>query len=342
MSRRPYNPAYKFIVSIGGQTFTQADPGGIEHMVIEDHVDMIGVARLTFNHNLKRWSSMQVGQPVSVALGEGGRGMFVGLVTGFRHSKKRGHETLTVMAMDPLVKAASSRNTKTYEKMTDSAIVGQVLGRAGLAPGRCQGTAKVNDYVFQRNESDLEFMKRLAARNNYVLMAREGLIDFAKAQYQGGSTKIEDERVVDLDYTLNVANIPPSVKSSGWDYVQKLMVEGTAGSGDIERIGKGPCATELAARIYQGVCNITDVQLKCQQSAKGQSSAELNRKARQLIKGTAVVEGNSDVYAGSKVEFTGYRTGYNAEVYVVSSKHTIEFKKGYVTEVQFCSNCGPT
>jgi phage protein D len=340
---RPTNPAYKFKVTIAGQTYTQTESGGLEHMVIEDHVDMIGVARFTFNLDHVSWSSMPIGQEVEVETGSSGRKLFKGVITGMRHGKKRGHETLTVTAMDPLVKAGASRRTKTYEEMTHSQIAEEVIGLAGLEVGQVDSTEETFPYTFQRNESDLEFLKRLASKNNFLVMCREGKVDFCKPQYQGESTEIEDTRVEHLDYSMNAANIPPSLTTTGWDYVATEKVEGSAESGDLVTIGSGQPATEVASQIWSGDPSfITDMQVRTQGDAKSVASAELNRMARSFLRGTATVDGNSDVFAGSKIRFKGYRQGFNAEVYVVSTKHVFEFKKGYSTEVTFCSNTMPT
>ena len=156
MSGLQNNKAYKFTATVGGREFTQGEQGGLEHMLIEDHVDLVGVARFTFNLDHGSWSSIQIGSDVEVKVGSRQRKMFVGVVTGMRHAYKQGRETMTVVAMDPLIKASASRRTETYEKMTDSDIVQQVIGKAGMTAGTVDATTEVNDYVIQRNEGDLE------------------------------------------------------------------------------------------------------------------------------------------------------------------------------------------
>jgi phage protein D len=267
--------------------------------------------------------------------------MFVGTITGLRHTKRRGREMLIVVAMDPLCKAAASRRTLAYEQMSDSEIVSQVIQQAQLTPGTVDEVPGKNPYVLQRNESDLEFLKRLAARNNYLLMSDEGKINFIKPQFEGDGVEIKDAVVETLDYSMNAFQIPPSITAFGWDYVATAMVEGTASPQDVVSIGGGENAVAAAAKIWSDTSYVSDVQVSTQGGAKAIAVSELNRAARNFLRGTARVEGDATIHAGAKVKFVGYPTGFNPEVYVISARHRFEPKRGYVTEIQFCGNTMP-
>lgn len=341
MTAVPQNKAYRFRLTLGGRQFSQAEQGGLEYMIVEDHVDLVGVARFCLNLDHGAWSSIEIGSDVEVTVGDSERKLFVGVVTGMRHAFKQGRETMTVMAMDPTIKAAASRQTYTYEDMTDADIARQVIGRAGMTVGTVDDTEGTNDYVIQRNESDLEFLKRLAARNGMQLKVTEGKVDFLKAQTGGSSIEIPTERIEDLDYQMSATQVPPGMTFHGWDYVNVEKVEGSAGSGDIQAIGSGRNAVDAAAKIWKDKAYVTEVGAHAQGGAKEMAVAELNRAARNFLKGTARVEGNSDIFAGAQIKFSGRPTGFNPEVYVVSSRHVFEFKRGYVTEFTFCSNTMP-
>lgn len=338
---RPKNEAFQFKVTLAGREHTQAQPNGLEYVLVEDHLDLVGVARITVNVDHGAWSSIQIGSDVEVSVGDSDRKMFSGVVTGMRHAFKQGRETLTIHAMDPLIKASASRRTETYEKLTDSDIVQKVIGRAGLQAGQIDATTEKHDYVIQRNESDLEFMKKLAGRNNYVLCANEGKVDFKKAQFGSGPVEISPDMIEDMDYQMSAVQVPPQITTTGWDYVATSKVEGSAGAGDIEAIGSGKNAVEAAAMIWKDTNNVADVMVHSQGTAKEVAVSELNRLARNFLRGSARVDGNAALFAGAKVKFKGHPDGFNAEVYVISSRHLFEIKRGYATEFTFCSNTMP-
>ena len=128
--------------------------------------------------------------------------VFKGTVSGLRHGYQQGRDTLTVLAMDPQGKLAASRETKIYEEMTDSDIATQVLG---TDEGQVDATSEKRPYTLQRNESNLEFVRRLAARNDFLVRAKEGKIDFVKAQYSNPPMEIQKDKLISLDYSFSPA-----------------------------------------------------------------------------------------------------------------------------------------
>lgn len=336
------NQAARYTITLGGGEISQADPKGLEYLCVEDHCDMIGVAEFTFAGGAgTEWGSLEIGADVEVKIGGDDRKLFVGFITGLRHSYQQGRDSLTVLAMDPLCKLAASRVVKVYEEMTDSDIASAVISDGGATAGTVDSTSGTHKYVFQRNESNLVFLRRLAARNGYLVMANEGNIDFKSAQFSGSSTELAKDQVISLDYTFSTRVLPPSITCYGWDYVRKEMVEGTASSGDIQAIGGGTNAVEKAGILWSGDSYISDVLVNSQEGAVEMAKAELNRLARNFLRGRAVVQGNGAVHAGTKVKFSGHQEKYNPEGYVISSRHRVFVKGGFTSEIVFCSNAFP-
>jgi len=76
--------------------------------------------------------------------------------------------------------------------------------------------------------------------------------------------------------------------------------------------------------------------------ATSMAEAEFKRMARSFVRGRAVVQGNGALRAGASVKFSGNRSGFNVEGYIVSSRHIIEGASGFTTEVRFCSDGEPS
>jgi phage protein D len=338
----PANNAARYRVTVGGLTCTQDNPQGLEYLMVEDHLDMIGVAEISFkagSGNQADWESFEIGTDVEVTVGNGSRKVFVGTVTSMKHGQTKGNPGLTLKCMDPLSKVAATRNTKTWEDKSDSDIVSEILGQHGVAGVVDSVDGTPPKYTFQRNESDFVFIRRLAARNGYLVMANEGKVDFKKPQFSGPSTEVPRDQLISLDYNQNSRSIPSSVKVVGWDYATKQKIEGTASSSDIQGIGSGSNTTESGG--FAGEMVISDVQVSSQEDAKKMAVSELNRLARQGVQGTATVQGSGDLYAGGRMDLSQHATGFNPEVLIVSARHRVHNKTGFVTEVTFCSNTAP-
>ena len=60
------------------------------------------------------------------------------------------------------------------------------------------------------------------------------------------------------------------------------------------------------------------------------------------MRGRATVQGDGSLHAGGKIKFSGHPEGFNAEGFIVSSRHKIYVRGGFTSELVFCSNTYPT
>jgi phage protein D len=302
---------------------------------------MIGIAQITLGMGSDAaWSSYKIGDPVEVKVGGSSTKIFVGVITEFRFVWRHGVRTFSIVAMDPLCKLAASRQTKTWENVKDSDVASSVISEGGCTAGVVDSTNDTNKWVFLRNESYLFFLKRLAAKNGFVLLANEGKVDFKKASFSDNPVEVTRDDVVLLDFNWATQVVPPDLTVYGWDYVAKEKVEGTGSSGDITTIGGGKNAVSETGTIWQKSSYVSDVMVSSQTGAKDMAVGEINRHARNAVRGRAIVQGNGSLHAGVKVTFSEMGTGLNPEAYVLSSRHTVD-ENGFVTEIHFCSNTFP-
>lgn len=337
------NTVPRFTANIGGTEVSQENPQGLEYLMVEDHLDMIGVTELSFKAGKEgqaQWGSFEIGQDIEIKVSGSSRKLFVGSITSMKHGHQKGTDAVTLKCMDPLAKVAASRETKTWEDMSDADVVNEILGKYGLA-GTIDSTEGQSPYTFQRNESDFAFLRRLAARNGYLLTCNEGKVDFKKPQFSGGGAEISKDQLISLDYNQSTRQIPQNVKVIGWDYNTKQKVEGSAGAGDIQNIGGGQNSVQAGGQTWAGDAIISDVWVDSQEGAKRMAMAEMNRLARMGVQGRATLQGSGDLYAGGLMNLTQHKTGFNPEVLIVSSRHRIHNKTGFITEVTFCSNTMP-
>ena len=68
---------------------------------------------------------------------------------------------------------------------------------------------------------------------------------------------------------------------------------------------------------------------------------ELNRLARNFLRGRAILQGDGSLHCGIKVEFEEHPTGFNPTGFVVSARHIIERNSGFTSEIHFCGNMYP-
>ncbi len=332
-------PSYK--ITIGSRALDQDTADGVQSLVIEDHVDMVEhlSVRLAANESSPEWG-ISVGDAVEAKIGAGNVVVFSGEVVALEPSwGPDGMMAMTVRALDKAHRLSRGRKTRFFESQKDSDVATSVGGESGLSV-TVDATEETHPYILQRNESNLAFLKRLAARNNYLLAVDEGKLLFKKAAFAGTPTKLTmGTNLRSLRMGFNSMDQVDQVIVRGWDVRKKEAIVGTASAGDIESIGGGQTGAALStSKFGASIAYITDVPVGSQGQANILAKAELNRLARQFAQGTCTVDGNDGIRAGTVVEFEGLSAGHNGKFYIVSSRHTITSTGGYLTEFTFCSN----
>ena len=125
-------------------------------------------------------------------------------------------------------------------------------------------------------------------------------------------------------------------KSEFW--TMKMEVEGSAVPEDLVKIGGGEYGATLSGLFGESVAYVTDIPVNEHSQATELAKAELDPLARQFCRGTAQIQGDDNVRAGSMVEFSGLPEGQNGKYFVIATRHVISVRSGYTTELTFCSN----
>lgn len=340
--------ATSYQVTIGDTTFKQPEQDGLESLILEDHVDMVAslTVRVAGSEHAPSWN-FEIGQAVEARLGTGSVLLFKGEIVALEPSwSPEGLLTQTIRCYDNTHRLARGRKTRWFEEKTDSDIAQSVGAECGLEV-ECDPTDEKHAYTLQRNESNYTFLKRLAARNNFLLAVDEGKLIFKKANAASTPTKIQmggdSPRLRSLKLAFNTVEQVTEVIARGWDIREKKEIVGRATTSDVESIGGGDVGAQVSSSKFgQHTAYITDVPFSTQSQANILAKSEMNRLARQFGRGSATVDGNDALRAGSIVEFEGLNRPHNGKYYILSSRHLITPQNGYLTEITFCSNTSGT
>ncbi len=134
--------------------------------------------------------------------------------TDFSHSRGGGMNVV-VTAHSPTYKLDRSRRLRTFEEVTDADVMGQVCREHGIQ-ANIPTTSTTHPLVLQYNETDWEFLLRLASNNGFVVA------------YDGERLRIgpvADAPEITLDwngaevskFSLNLQAHPHKVNVAGWE-----------------------------------------------------------------------------------------------------------------------------
>ncbi len=339
-STRSSVPSYE--IKIGeAEPLTQPSDDGILSIVVEDHVDMVSIMtiRLGGTEGQPSWS-YNIGDEVEAKIGDSGELFFTGQITALEPAfTMDGGSSLTIRVLDHMHILGRGRKTRYWEDVADSDIVVEVGEECGL-PVFAEGTSGTMPYVLQRNESNIAFLKRLAARNNFYLRVNADMLEFFSNQYSGSENQISlGGNLRSLRMTFNSVDQVSEVVVRGWDISAKEEVVGTCAVGDVTTIGDGTVGGTLAEEAFGATtAYITDVPVSSQDQATAIATAEMERLARQFCRGTGTIQGNDQVRAGTVVALDGLNSPFNGNYFVLATRHIISPRTGYTTEFTFCSN----
>ena len=331
-------PAYE--VTIGGRHFLQNEQDGMQRVEVQDHVDMVTmlVCELGGTETQPEWN-FSIGDPVEAKLGKGGAPIFKGEITALEPGyQASGGTTITVRALDHMHRLGRGRKTRFWEQRTDSQVVQEVGAECGLEVD-VDTTLAVRGYILQRNESNVAFLKRLAARNQRILRVDGDLLVFRKPTFEGQGVSVKmGESLRSVRFAYNSVDQVQKVVVRGWNPGMKIEVQGTATSADLVPIGGGELGVDLAACFGESVAYVTDIPVQTQIVAKALATVEMERLARQFCRGSASIQGDDAVRAGTMVEFSGLNEGQNGKYFIIATRHIVSSRTGYTTELTFCSN----
>jgi len=336
-----------FKLTIGSKSFSQKESSTVSSISLEEHVDMVDMmtARIADPYD-EDGLSFSIGDAVKLEINT--KVMFEGEVTALEPAYgTQSGESIAVRCLDKMHRLTRGRKTKMFEEMSDADVVKKVVGDAKLSAST-DSTSPKHAYILQRNESDMTFLKRLAARNDYTLRMEDGKVLFKKAQFSGNGTHIymgdgkDGEASMSLKMSFNSADQVQEMVVRGWDPLKKEEIVGTAKESDVSKIGDGDLGLKEAKSFGTATGYVTDVPVSDQSMAKVIAKAELNRISRQYARGSVKITGDCRIRAGSMITLEGFPKGSNGRFFVVGARHVLSAATGYVTEVNFCSNCAGT
>ena len=94
---------------------------------------------------------------------------------------------ISARAYDEAHKLNRQKKSRTFQQMSASDMARKVVGEAGLAAGEIKSTSVVHEFFQQSNETDWDFLWRLALMHDYEVVVTDGKLNFRPANVSAGS-----------------------------------------------------------------------------------------------------------------------------------------------------------
>jgi phage protein D/phage baseplate assembly protein gpV len=243
--------------------------------------------------------------------------------------------TILIRGFDESHRLHRSKQTKSYVQMTDSDIAQSIARDCGLS-ANTEGTSQVHDYVFQDNQTAMEFLQDRAHRIGFHMYVEDKTLYFKSQPGMSARTPVLEwgKDLLDFEARLTAANQVKEVIVRGWDLKTKKEIVGQARTpGDTPETGesrKGGDAVQSAFGMNSREV-VIDRPVANQSEAEKMAQSICDKMGNSFLQASGTCFGNPEVQAGSMVELKGIGQKFSGKYRITHALH-IYNNEGYTTE----------
>jgi phage protein D len=278
-----------------------------------------------------------VGNPVEIKIGyrDDLEALISGEITGLEPEFSFDRlPSLTVRGYDLSHRLLRGRKTRTFIQQKDSDIAAQIAGDAGLN-GQVEDSQVVHDYVFQANQTDMEFLQQRARRIQYEMVVVDKDLFFqpvSNADSEILTITLNDDLLEFYPRLSSVSQVS-EVSVRGWNPADKQEIVGQAGPGDeVSTMGGQNSGAAIVADTFGTAAGIiSDCPVMTQAEADQMAQARFNQALLEFINGEGICMGRTDLRSGKIINIDGIGSRFSGSYYVVSAVHHYTTTEGYFT-----------
>jgi Rhs element Vgr protein len=334
-SSREHVPTYEILVDGDELSFENRDR--VKEIRVVDHLRLPDVC--TVNITFPRADGIddhpfRIGKKIEIRLGareeEAPQSLFKGDVVSLEPVFGAGGCALTVNAYDRAHLLHRSRNVRVFQNQTATDIVKKVVSEKGfMFEGESSGDP--HDFVQQDNETDWDFIWRLAERCGFEFVVEDTKAYFRKPGRAG---------TVELEWPGSLTSFRPrmtavqqveSVSVFAHDPKTKQAIEASASQPEqIAQIGIP--RDEVAAAFDTSTVHVATEPVKTKAEGTALAQALLDKLANGYIAAEGAGPGNPRIKAGVMVQVKGIGTSFSGLYRVATSTHVLRGGSSYVTQ----------
>lgn len=259
------------------------------------------------------------------------------------HFTSESQAPIVIRGYDVSHRLHRGRYNRSFQNMTDTDILKKIAGEVGIPTGTVDDTAGphgfgdingASGYVFQKNQTNMEFLRERAARNGFELFVQDGKLNFRKPKVD---QSLELKWLIDLhSFRVRVTSAEQvsEVEVRGWDYsrkepiveianAEKVLTETDQGQGSRTSTSfKGKPPTPKMMVVNQPVFTGNE--------AKRMAQALCDELGGEFVHADARAEGNPKIRPGQVVKLKDMGK-YGGKYYVTETRHLFH-ERVYTTE----------
>jgi phage protein D len=217
------------------------------------------------------------------------------------------------------------RFNRSFLNSTDSDIVKRIATESRIKIGQVDRSGPAHEYVFQENQTNMEFLRERAARIGFELFVQNNKLYFRKPKSESSLTLEWLTDINSFNVRVTSAEQVSAVEVNSWDYSQKKLISETArkeklitdtGSGQGSSVSKAFKLKQPPKMIVvdQPVNNNA-------KEAKQMAQALYDELSGEFVTADAKAEGNPKIRPGRVISLANMGTRYSGQYYVTETRH---------------------
>ncbi|MDY6899684.1 MAG: VgrG-related protein [Cyanobacteriota bacterium] len=231
------------------------------------------------------------------------------------------------------------RYNRSFQNMKDSDIVNKIIGEVGISKGTIDsaggpyGFGDPVGYVFQENQTNMEFLRERAARNGFELFVQDGKLNFRKPKEDSSLTLEWLKDISKFHVRVSSAEQVSEVEVRGWDYKNKQAIISQKNSQNSQILTKTDQGEgEKISTAFKGNPKtiVVDKPVSSPKEAEAIAQALYNELSGEFVQADASSEGNPEIRPGKVIKLKEIGK-YSGSYYVTETRHLFQ-DKNYTTE----------
>ncbi|SPH24299.1 hypothetical protein DEA8626_03349 [Defluviimonas aquaemixtae] len=264
--------------------------------------------------------------PLTVTVGQGRCAIFDGTVTALAVEKPlAGAPVMRLRAHDALHRLRGAQTMTMFSDMTAGEIIADIAGRHGLATD-VRDDGPVLPRTAQTRQSDLDFLRDIAARAGLWFFLDGNRLVVTRAQRRGRATPLDPaDNLLAFRFEDNLLAVPGGMEARQWDPTT-IAHHSAAAPAPTQRPGllggRGGAGRVLASRTGRS---------RREAGAEAQAAMDRAEADRLTLEGT--VTGDARLGPGVAVRLVGAGMAGDHSFVLSSVLHTVDGERGFLTEV---------
>ncbi|NJO78513.1 MAG: VgrG-related protein [Cyanobacteria bacterium RM1_2_2] len=235
---------------------------------------------------------------------------------------RRSESHLILRGYDLSHRLHRGRHNRSFQNLTDSDIVQKIAQEIGLNV-QSDDTGTARDYVFQENQTNMEFLRELSARHGFELFVQDNILYFRKPQSQSTLELRWLRDINRFNVRMSSAQQVSAVEVRGWDYENKQSIVETASTEVVITETENGKGSEVANQFQsEPKMIVVDQPIFTADQAKRMAQSLCDELGGEFIEAEAQTDGNGnpEIRVGRVVDLKDLGN-YSGQYYITETKH---------------------